>query len=144
MIRAELTRDIRDERACQGVLRLFDDDTPLHLDGEGFLYTLELPWLDNATMVSCIPAGPHRCRRVVSPTYGVTFEIEVEGRTHILFHWGNWVKNTNGCVLLGLGRDTDVPAVWTSRKAHEIFMAALEGVDEFELVIIEPENEEAA
>lgn len=137
MIRVTLTRDIMDDRASQGVLRFFDGDMPLMLDDEGFLYTLELPWLDNKPMISCIPAGEHRCRRKVSPTYGETFEIEVEGRTHILFHWGNWVRNTNGCVLLGLTRDPKIPAVWHSKQAHNLFMETLEGVDEFMLTIYE-------
>ncbi|WP_285906785.1 DUF5675 family protein [Pseudodesulfovibrio pelocollis] len=139
MMRAYLTRDISDGVGTQGVLRLFDGETPVMLDGEGFLYTLENPWLGNARNVSSIPAGEYLCRRVVSPTYGETFEVTgVAGRTHILFHWGNWVRNTQGCVLLGLARDTTVPAVWNSRTAHKHFMAALVGVDEFMLVVTDP------
>ena len=131
-IRVELTRDIQDDRASQGVLHIFDGDNVVLK-----LYTLENPWLDNQRNISCIPAGEYLCRRVISPTYGETFEImDVEGRTHILFHWGNWVKNTDGCVLLGQ-RDDEVPAVWNSKAAHTEFMEEFEGVDEFRLSIIE-------
>jgi hypothetical protein len=75
---------------------------------------------------------------VISPRYGETFEITlVPGRTHILFHWGNYPSNTEGCVLLGTSRAADVPAVWSSRAAHAEFMAATQGVDEFHLTIYE-------
>lgn len=75
---------------------------------------------------------------MISPKYGETFEItDVDGRTHILFHWGNYPSNTEGCVLLGTSRAADVPAVWSSKAAHAEFMEQLAGVEEFALTIYE-------
>jgi hypothetical protein len=134
IFRAELIRDHQDERCSLGQIFLYDEIDAVVARFE----TLENPWLDNRHNVSCIPAKTYRCRVVVSPTYGLTFEIaDVEGRTHILFHWGNYPSNTDGCVLLGMSRAEDVPAVWRSREAHTEFMKILEGVDEFQLTIIE-------
>jgi hypothetical protein len=134
IVRAELIRDVMDDRVSLGKLFLYDEDGRVVQRHE----TLENPWLDNVQTVSCIPAGEYICRRVISPRYGETFEITgVPGRTHILFHWGNYPSNTEGCVLLGTSRAVDVPAVWSSRAAHAEFMAAVQGVDEFHLTIYE-------
>jgi len=74
----------------------------LRMDGEVFCVTLEPPDRGNLPEVSCIPAGEYDCRRVESPSFGTTFEIGgVPGRDHILFHQGNVVSDTRGCVLLG-------------------------------------------
>lgn len=131
--RAEIIRDIMDEHISLGRIFLYDGAGSL----TGF-DSLENPWLDNLPNVSCIPAGNYRCRRTTSSKYGETFEVVgVEGRTHILFHWGNYPSNTKGCVLLGKSRAVEVPAVWRSREAHAEFMRHLEGVDEFPLSIYE-------
>lgn len=109
------------------------------MDGEP-LYTLERPWKGNESKVSCIPEGTYTCRRIVSPTYGETFEVtDVEGRTHILFHEGNWIHNSLGCILLGEAmtiHNQHGLMVSSSRKARARFMDALEGIDEFQLHII--------
>jgi len=70
--------------------------------------TLELPWKENKTKISCIPEGLYRCERVrnrittggtqINSTYLIS---EVKGRSGILFHVGNSVKDSNGCVLIG-------------------------------------------
>lgn len=132
IVRAELQRDAVDDRASLGKVFLYDAEGGVVSRYE----TLENPWQDNALFISCIPAGEYVCRRTVSPTYGETFEIvDVEGRTHILFHWGNYPSNTEGCVLLGMTRAEDIPAVWRSREAHGEFMEHLAGVDEFSITI---------
>jgi len=87
----------------------------------------------------------YQCKRVVSPNFGNTFEIDVPDRTLIRFHWGNFQEDTEGCPLLG----TYVGDIWNkkekgmqrgvgrSRDAFEKFQDAFRGVDEFELAIIE-------
>jgi hypothetical protein len=56
----------------------------------------------NAPDISCIPAGQYFCRRVDSPKFGHTFEITgVTNRDHVLFHPGNRVEDTRGCVVMG-------------------------------------------
>ena len=78
---------------------------------QGFAcYTLEPPWRDNQRSVSCIPEGEHdvvvRYSQKYKHVYWVT---EVEDRTYILIHSGNFggdiskgfKTHTNGCILLG-------------------------------------------
>ena len=51
---------------------------------------------------SCINLGDYYVEKVNSPKYGICFQIvDVINRTHILLHWGNFRKNTLGCLLLG-------------------------------------------
>lgn len=65
-------------------------------------YTLELPWMDNAVRKSCIPAGNYTCRRRESQKYGHHWHVQdVEGRTLILIHHGNYHSDTLGCILVG-------------------------------------------
>jgi hypothetical protein len=57
--------------------------------------------MDNIQMKSCIPTGTYICNQVRSPKYGLTFEVaDVPNRTNILFHRGNEVNDTKGCILL--------------------------------------------
>lgn len=140
MIKINLARNISDERVTLGQLFIDDGAGP-----EPWLVTLENRWADNRPNVSCIPAGTYICRRIVSPKYGVTFEVtDVQGRTHILFHWGNYPDDTLGCILLGITSDPAMPAVWHSKNAFAEFMQRLDGVDEFELEILDVDYQEAA
>jgi len=119
-----------------------DDGTfgVLRLNGMVFCVTLELPGRDNQTNISCIPAGEYMCRRVESPGFGSTFEVgEVPGRSNILFHAGNVVGDTKGCVLLGryfgfLGEDR---GVLQSGSTFRDFLERCSDVENFQFVIKE-------
>lgn len=64
--------------------------------------TLEPTWKDNQKEISCIPAGTYQVRKHNSPKYGKCYKVlNVTGRTEILFHWGNYYTNTEGCILVG-------------------------------------------
>jgi len=108
-----LTRFARPRQAL-GVLRLYDDA------GEQVWWccTLERPWVGNETSRSCIPPGPdsgpaeyrvvHRDPPEWSAFQYPHFKVEdVPGRTAILFHRGNFVSDSEGCVLVG-GAFTDI------------------------------------
>lgn len=81
---------------------------------EGFkCYTLELPWKNNQSNVSCIPKGSYLVKSRISPKYGEVYWVSnVPDRTFILIHPGNWAgdkskgfrSNVNGCILLGKRR----------------------------------------
>lgn len=104
--------------------------------GADSFVTLELPWRDNKKGESCIPCGRYVCRRVCSPKFGDTFEIcGVENRSNILFHRGNYYKDTRGCVLLGESVNISMESICESRKAFQRFMKCLEGVEEFNLIV---------
>lgn len=110
----------------------------LRMDGEVFCVTLEPPYRDNRRDVSCIPPGEYGCRRVRSPSFGDTYEIEnVPGRDHILFHRGNVVGDTRGCVLLGrsFGLLGDERGVVRSRHAFREFLSRCGGADRFTVFI---------
>lgn len=108
--------------------------------GAPFAVTLERPWEDNARRVSSIPEGSYRCARVNSPRFGDTFEVTgVEGRSHILFHRGNYVKDTEGCILVGNAfGDVDgdgVMDITASNIAWNTFRALTRGWNEFPLTV---------
>jgi len=64
--------------------------------------TLELPWLDNKINVSCIPAGVYEASLYNSPKHGrVVLLKDVEGRTFIEIHSGNFTRQILGCILVG-------------------------------------------
>lgn len=72
-----------------------------HLAGLG-IFTLELPWLENKKAVSCIPVGEYLMVWGWSPRFRRNFwRIGVPGRTGILIHKGNTLKDTSGCILVG-------------------------------------------
>ena len=73
-------------------------------------YTMERPWVGNERSISCIPEGTYTMAQRVSPVvqritrkrYQSGWEIEhVAGRTYIMIHPGNYVTNSDGCLLVG-------------------------------------------
>lgn len=74
----------------------------LRVQKQIFCATLEPPDIENARNVSSIPAQQYDCKRYASERYPDTFEVcDVPGRSGILFHAGNTVDDTAGCILLG-------------------------------------------
>lgn len=65
-------------------------------------FTLELPDLDNATNISCIPEGTYKVTKHNSPSKGECLKIHnVVGRSNILIHIGNYTSDILGCILVG-------------------------------------------
>jgi hypothetical protein len=59
---------------------------------------------------------------------------DVPRHSQILLHIGNFPQtDSEGCVLLGMARLEDM--VTLSEKAFEAFMAAMNGVDKFQLLV---------
>jgi len=74
----------------------------LKIDKQIFCCTLEPPDRENEQNVSSIPAQQYTCNPYSSPTHGETWKVnDVLGRTNIIFHAGNAVRHTEGCILLG-------------------------------------------
>ena len=113
-------------------------------EGHPFCLTVERRWLGNIKNKSCIPVGKYICLRKVSPKFGETFEVlEVPNRTHILFHKGNLMEDSHGCIIIGeqfghptLGED----ALFSSGVAFKEFMERLHGQRRFILEIKESEG----
>ncbi len=67
--------------------------------------TLERPWKNNQSGISCIPSGTYQVNWTFSPklmryTYQV---MNVPGRSGIRIHPGNYFFDVEGCILLGTG-----------------------------------------
>lgn len=101
-----------------------------------FALTLERPWKDNKPEVSCIPVGSYLCRRIRSPHFGDTFEVTcVPGRFNILFHKGNTIEDTKGCILVAeeFSGTFDRPMLVSSERGFGEFLALLADQPSFEL-----------
>jgi len=109
----------------------------LYADDELIVCTMERPWLNNKPNVSCIPAGVYNITPVNSPRFGLTYQVEnVIGRTHILFHKGNTINDSLGCIMpvSRYGIIGDKWAGLSSGTAYKKLMAFLDGGD-YELTI---------
>lgn len=64
---------------------------------------LELPWLSNIQRKSCIPDGVYPLKLIQSSRFKrYLIEIdEVKDRDYILIHAGNYLTDTEGCLLCG-------------------------------------------
>jgi hypothetical protein len=127
MQKIELRRDLISNQATLG---------KLYLSGQVLCETLENPWLNNHSNISCIPTGKYLVKSYSSAKYPNVWELQgVRGRSKILIHIGNTTNNTEGCVLVGKTRGflkNDI-AVLSSRVALEQLREILD--DEFELNI---------
>lgn len=64
--------------------------------------TLELGWKENKRNISCIPLGEYTVTKRISSKYGEHFHIlDVEDRSYILIHAGNFYSDIRGCILVG-------------------------------------------
>ena len=117
--------------------RTSDEGTFGYLLAEGnYFHTGELPWRENRPNVSCIPEGKYKVSLRESPKYGTVYHVRnVQGRSYILFHQGNFCgdrakgyrTNVQGCILLGLkaGKLWGQQAVLSSRLARAKFESLL-------------------
>ncbi|NDV18155.1 hypothetical protein GO013_01815 [Pseudodesulfovibrio sp. JC047] len=113
----------------------------LRLDGQVVCVTLEPPDRGNQVDVSCIPTGDYVCRQVDSPSFGRTYEVEdVPGRSRILFHQGNVVADTHGCILLGrhFGVLDASRGILQSRAAFRDFLDRVGDQRSFKVRVEEP------
>jgi len=112
----------------------------LTIDNVPQCVTLEPYDRNNEYENSCVPVGIYTVRWVNSPSYGRTLElVDVQGRTHILFHRGNRVKDTLGCILVGreYGQISCQQALINSYKAFRSLLFKLENETKMTLIISE-------
>jgi hypothetical protein len=114
----------------------------LFIDGVSIFtfVTLELAWKDNKNNISCIPAGDYLCKVRYSEKYGRHLHVlNVPAREFILFHWGNYYANTNGCILVGerfakIDKDDQLD-ITNSKNTFNKLMGYIEDVDKIKLTI---------
>lgn len=112
----------------------------LKLNKRVFCVTLELPDKQNQSNISSIPAQQYQCQKKNSPNFGETYEIlNVPGRFNVLFHAGNVVDHTKGCIILGqyFGKLKGNRAVLNSGTTFKRFMQLLQGEHGFHLTVKE-------
>lgn len=116
----------------------------LHMpDGFGCV-TVERPWQGNKVSQSCIPQGVYKMRQrnseVVRRTTGGRYAkgwevVGVPERTFIMFHPGNSIDDTEGCIMPG--REFSAwDGKWTVTNSQDTFdklMKVLGGADEWDL-----------
>jgi len=103
-----------------------------------FALTVERPWRDNQKGESCIPKNKYICKRVDSPKFGNTFEVcDVPDRSEILFHKGNILDDTHGCIIIGEQFESlnNKTAVLSSTKGFGEFLDRTKNLVTFELRI---------
>jgi len=111
----------------------------LFINEKEFCKTLELPYKANQKSISCIPEGFYYCKRITSPRFGDAFHIiDVPERSHILFHEGNTVRATRGCILVGskFGTIRDMKAVLNSVKTNNKMLDYFDKGSSFTLDIL--------
>lgn len=92
-----------------------------------------------------IPKGEFRCmlgqHRLASMTHAFeTYEIiGVPGHTNLLFHWGNFNNDSEGCILVGelvAHRTIGSDMITQSKKAFADFIALQSGTLSFLLTVV--------
>ena len=64
---------------------------------------LELPWENNQRRISCIPEGKYDAKKHFSPRFERSIWLQnVNNRSEILIHKGNFFDDILGCILPGL------------------------------------------
>lgn len=72
----------------------------IFLNGKILCYSIELPWHNNLTRISCVPEGTYELRKRYSPKYKWHLMlVNVPGRQLILVHAANdAIKELKGCI----------------------------------------------
>lgn len=131
----------------------FDKDgTPgqLSLNGSAFCFTLERPdvSVDPTNPHPCIPAGTYKILLQYSPHFGRTMPHlqDVPGREGILLHFGNYVSDSEGCILVGrLKADKGAAGYFlpNSRTTFDELYAQMQNAQEagIEIEVVNPATE---
>lgn len=131
---------VRSQNRADGIFsRLFNDH------GVPQCYTLEHSYANlDGTFSPKIPNGQFICVRGMHQLASMsspfeTFEITgVPNCTGILIHWGNWDRDSSGCILVGnavVTQDDGTEMIVNSKNTFEDFMNSMDGITEFMLTV---------
>lgn len=116
-VAAQESFDIRIERNYRG-----EDCTSgyLSVNGTVKMYAIELPWKNNQPDISSVPVGKYK--GILRYDHQDAWRIELVGvpnRKNVQIHVGNYVADSQGCVLVGADVDVDkLCVVKNSKKAY--------------------------
>jgi|SRR5271166_1222696 len=93
---------------------------------------------DDGSYAPIIPAGTYTCTlgtfTLENYPPGQYYQImDVPGHTHVLIHFGNYNKNSDGCILVGATRVGNM--ITNSDQTFKEFMYIQNGAESFELVV---------
>jgi len=71
-------------------------------DNKELCKTLENPWLDNESGISCIPEGDYICEEDNTGNHQYWKVVNVPDRGNVEIHIGNKSIHTKGCILFGM------------------------------------------
>lgn len=96
------------------------------IDGQAFGYGLEPVKREDGLKPRCIPPGTYDLTIRWSPRFNrlMPHVENVPGFDGILIHWGNYPKDTEGCLLVGMTKSLDF--VGNSRAAFDQLWAKLQ------------------
>jgi hypothetical protein len=108
----------------------------LYINGNFHCHTLELP------REKCIPEGEYALHLTYSPRFNRIMPqiMNVSGFEGIRIHWGNFVKDTQGCLLVGYEKSVDgagVPCVLRSKVCFNELFAWLQEANKGQVLSIE-------
>lgn len=87
-----LIREILSNKATLGIM---------YIGGKEVCRTLENPWLDNKTDISCIPVGQYEVAKDDTGKFKYWRIKDVPNRSLVEIHNGNIERHTKGCILIG-------------------------------------------
>ena len=112
----------------------------LECEGKFICNTIELPWKNNETKVSCIPEGKYFIKKRYSNKYKWHLEVvDVKSRSFILFHpANNALQELKGCIapvtkLSGPGLGLMSRKAFTKLKT--LVYKALDSEESVELIV---------
>ncbi len=92
----------------------------LSVNNKVLCYSLELPWKDNLSNISCVPKGTYKGILRYDKKDGWRIQLEnVPHRTAVQIHMGNYTKDTQGCVLVGSSANVGDCSVQGSSNAYK-------------------------
>lgn len=128
---------VREESSLYGVIGKLK---PLSGDGPSFV-TLEHAYADGMAFTAKLAPGLYTCvrhppNRLHYETFMVTNVPPFQGAPvdGILIHRGNYNKDSEGCILIGLEKATG--CILESEKAFDQFMELQKDVDTFTLQVM--------
>lgn len=100
----------------------------LFVDGRFVAHTLELPWRNNQSYISAIPAGSYSAHLRFDKPDGWRLQLDnVPGRSGVQLHVGNYPSQIEGCVLVGLAVVNAENRLEASVEAYDRLRAAFYG-----------------
>lgn len=129
----------REENRADGIFSTLTDS-----DGNVVAHCLEHAYDDgNGGWAPKIPNGTYTCKRSMHQLHGMispfeTFQVmDVPNHVNILFHWGNWGSDSDGCILVGEGvaQSPKGQMITNSKATWQTLMNLELGLDTFQLTV---------